>query len=277
MSVAADLSRFSLNQITTKAWSIPEAAAACRRRGIGWIGLWRDKLAEHGIAATVATLNEHDLRVSSLCRGGFFAAADPQQRAASARDNRAAVEEAAAVGTDVLVLVAGGMGGVSLRDAREMVAEGIAALSPYAQEHGVRLAIEALHPVFTADRCVISTLAQALDLAEMFPAEHVGVVVDAYHQWWDPDVDAQIARASGRILSFQVCDWLDPLPDPLLGRGMMGDGVVDLHGLRRAVDAAGYVGPIEVEIFNQAVWDTPGDATLDMAVQRYATHVLAAR
>lgn len=271
----ADLSRLSLNQITTRGWSVAEAAAACRARRLDWIGLWRDKVAEYGIEATVAVLAEHGLRVSSLCRGGFFAAADAEQRAANARDNRAAVDEAAALGTDVLVLVCGGMAGVTLPAARDMVAEGIAALAPYAQDQGVRLALEPLHPMFAADRSVIVTLAQALDLAEQFPAEQVGVVVDPYHLWWDPLLDEQIARAAGRILSFQVCDWLDPLPDPLLGRGMMGDGVVDLHHLYTAVEAAGYTGPIEVEIFNQTVWDTPGEQTLDLAVERYVSHVLS--
>ena len=266
-------SRLSLNQITTKGWSVGEAVAACAARGVGWIGLWRDKVAEFGLEATVDVLHEHDMRVSSLCRGGFFTA-DAAQRDERAADNRAAVDEAAALGTDVLVLVCGGLGGHGLQDARDIVREGIAELAPYAAERGVRLAVEPLHPMFAADRSVIVTLRQALDLAEHFPAEQVGVVVDTYHLWWDPDALAEIRRAAGRILSYQVCDWLDPLPDPLLGRGMMGDGVIDFRSIGAAVAAAGYDGPIEVEIFNQDVWETPGDVTLGRLIQRYDDHVV---
>src|SRR5690606_35995437 len=149
--------------------------------------------------------------------------------------------------------VCGGQGTVPLATAREMVAEGIADLAGYAAERGVRLAIEPIHPMYCADRSVIVTLAQALDLAEAFPPEQVGVMIDAFHVWWDPDVEAQIARAAGRIAGFQVGDWLDPLPDVLLGRGLMGDGPIDFAALRRAVDAAGYTGPIEVEIFNRDI------------------------
>lgn len=271
--MSGERSRLSLNQITTKGWSVDRAVVACANRGLEWIGLWRDKVAEFGLEATVDLLREHGMRVSSLCRGGFFAAADAAEREERAADNRAAVDEAAAIGTDVLVLVCGGLAGCDLRDARDMVAEGIADLAPYAGDRGVRLAIEALHPMFAADRSVIVTLAQALDLAEQFPAEQVGVVVDTYHVWWDPDVTAQIARAAGRIASYQVCDWLDPLPDPLLGRGMMGDGVIDFRTFGAAVEEAGYGGPIEVEIFNQDVWDTPGDVTLDLLIQRYQEYV----
>lgn len=268
-----ELSRLSLNQITTRGWSVSDAVAASDERGLRWIGLWRDKVAEFGLDATVQLLREHDMRVSSLCRGGFFVASDPAARQARAADNRAAVDEAAALGTDVLVLVCGGLQGTSLEAARDAVREGIAELAPYAGERGVRLAIEPLHPMFTADRSVIVTLRQALDLAEQFPPDHVGVVVDTYHLWWDPEVTEQIARAAGRILSYQVCDWLDPLPDPLLGRGMMGDGVIDFRRIGAAVERAGYDGPVEVEIFNQDLWDSPGDATLDLLIERFRAHV----
>ena len=271
--MTGDLSRLSLNQITTKSWSVGEAVRASHARGLRWIGLWRDKVADFGLDATVDVLREHDMRVSSLCRGGFFPAADAGTRRERAQDNRAAVDEAAALGTDVLILVCGGLDGLELGQARAMVRDGIAELAPYAARRGVRLAIEPLHPMFTADRSVVATLRQALDLAEAFPAELVGVTVDAYHLWWDPDVEASIARAAERILSYQVCDWLDPLPDPLLGRGMMGDGVIDFRQLGAAVERAGYEGPVEVEIFNQQVWDAPCDQTLDLLIQRYTLHV----
>lgn len=271
----SDLSRLSLNQITTRSWSLPEAVTGCAEAGLGGIGLWRDKVAETGLERSAHLVREAGLEVTSLCRGGFFATAPGEEEARRA-DNRLAVDEAAALGTDVLVLVCGGLapGSTDLDAARRAVAGGIADLAPYAESKGVRLAIEPLHPVFCADRSVIVTLAQALDLAETFPVSQVGVVVDAYHLWWDPDAPRQIARAGERILSFQVCDWLDPQPSALLGRGLPGDGVIDLRALREHVEAAGYRGPIEVEVFNDEVWRTSGDKTLDAVIRGYREHVL---
>jgi sugar phosphate isomerase/epimerase len=269
----ADLSRLSLNQKTTEQWSVAEAVAGCRRAGIGWIGLWREPVAEFGLARTAALVRDAGLRVSSLCRGGFFPTDDPDERRRHADDNRAAVDEAVALGTDVLVLVCGGIAGAALDRSRAQVAEGIADLVPYAAERGVRLGIEPLHPMFCADRSVIVTLAQALDVAERFGVDVVGVVVDTYHLWWDPDVWRQIERATGRIVSYQVCDWLVPLPDPLLGRGLPGDGPIDFARFTRAVAAAGYDGPIEVEIFNADIWSRDGDAVLTDIIERFRTHV----
>jgi sugar phosphate isomerase/epimerase len=268
--------RFSLNQYTTRGWSLRDAVDGCARAGVAAIGLWRDKVAELGVASSAKLVRDAGLTVSSLCRGGFFAAPDAQGRRKRLDDNRGAVEEAAALGTDVLTLVCGGLGGRGLADARRMVADGIAELAPYAAGRGVRLAIEPMHPMFCADRSVIVTLPQALDIAERFPADQVGVTVDAYHLWWDPALEAGIARAGARILSFQVCDWLDPLPDPLLGRGLPGDGVIDLRALRGMVDAAGYRGPIEVEVFNQALWDRPGGEVLDRTLASFNAHVAKA-
>lgn len=190
-------------------------------------------------------------------------------------DNRQAVEEAAALGTDTLVLVCGGLpeGSRHLDAAREMVTEGVAELAPYAEERGVRLAVEPLHPVFAADRSVIVTLDQALDLAAQFPPHQVGVTVDTYHIWWDPGVWAAIARAGERICCFQVCDWLVDQPDPLHGRGMMGDGVIELRRFREAVDAAGYRGPVEVEIFNREVWSRPPAEVVAQMVASYRDEV----
>ncbi|WP_174530429.1 sugar phosphate isomerase/epimerase family protein, partial [Micromonospora maritima] len=167
-------------------------------------------------------------------------------------------------------------GSRDLPGARQRVADALAELAPYAGERGVRLALEPLHPMYCADRAVLSTLGQALDLAEAFPTEQVGVVVDTFHVWWDPDVWRQIARAGSRIASFQVCDFLTPLPaDVLLGRGMMGDGHIDFPPLRRAVEAAGYTGDTEVEIFNAEVWATDPDQVLATMTARYVDLVLA--
>jgi len=261
--VTAD-GRLSLNQATVKRLGVPEAVALCARHGIGAIGLWREPVAELGLAAAAAAVRAAGLRVSSLCRGGFFTHADPAARAAAAADNKAAIAEAAALGAGTLVLVSGGLvpGSRDIALARRMIADAIGELVPVAQAHGVRLGIEALHPMFAADRCVITRLGEALDLAGQFPADAVGVVVDTYHVWWDAALAADIARAGKRIVSYQVCDWILPLPaDPLLGRGHVGDGYIDFPPISAAVAAAGYAGDIEVEIFNEDVWAAPPDET----------------
>ncbi|GGV14547.1 xylose isomerase [Kitasatospora herbaricolor] len=280
LAAAPGLAGLSLNTATTKRWTLPEAVDGCVRAGIPGIGLWRDRVAETGAAKAARLVREAGLTVTSLCRGGFLTAPDAAGRAAALEDNRRAVEEAATLGTGVLVLVCGGLpeGSRDLRGARRAVADALAELAPYAREHGVRLAIEPLHPMFCADRAVVSTLAQALDLAEAVEAgtgeTGVGVVVDTYHVWWDPQVEEQIARAADRILAFQVCDWTLPLPaDALLGRGHVGDGLIDIPRLAAAVAATGYTGFTEVEIFNQEIWDTPGDLTLRTLVERHRTHL----
>ncbi|MEW2439914.1 sugar phosphate isomerase/epimerase family protein [Streptomyces caniferus] len=277
------LDRLSLNQETVRQWSLPELADGCARAGVRGVGLWRDPVQEYGVAAAARLVQDAGLRVTSLCRGGFFTATDPARRAAALDDNRAAVDEAAALGTTTLVLVSGGLppGSRDLPGARERVADALAELGPYAAERGVQLALEPLHPMYAADRCVVSTLAQALDLAERFPAGQVGVVVDTYHLWWDDTVGTQIGRAGGtgeeaasRIAAFQLADWVTPLPEgALLGRGQLGDGAVDLRWFRERVETAGYRGPIEVEIFNPALWARDGTDVLAEVVDRFLAHV----
>ena len=267
------LERLSLNQATVKHLGLADAVALCVRHDIPAIGLWRDRVAEAGLPSAVAAVRSAGLRVSSLCRGGFFTAGDADGRAAAHADNVAAVQEAAALGADALVLVCGGLvpGSRDLGLARRMVADGIGDLVPVAQRLGVRLGIEALHPMFCADRCVIASLGEAVDLALLFPAEAVGVVVDTYHVWWDARLFAEIARAAGRIVSYQVCDWVLPLPaDVLLGRGHLGDGVIDFGPISDAVAAAGYQGYVEVEIFNAGIWDAPADQTAATVRERFA-------
>jgi sugar phosphate isomerase/epimerase len=275
-SVDRALSRYSLNQATTRSWPLTDVVAASAGAGLHWIGLWREPVQAYGVDKAAKLVADAGLRVSSLCRGGFFTATGAVERRARLDDNRRAIDEAATLGTDVLVLVSGGLppGSRDLEGARGMVRDGLAELAPYAGERGVRLGVEALHPMFCSDRCVVSSLGQALDLAEQFPASQVGVVVDAYHVWWDPEVYRQIARAGRRICSYQVSDWVVPLPaDQLLGRAMMGDGAIELRRLREACDTAGYAGPVEVEIFNQRVWDAPGRQVFDTALARYREHV----
>lgn len=270
--------RLSLNQRTIRNAGVREAVTGCARHGIEAIGLWREPVAAFGLDATVTLVREAGLRVSSLCRGGFFG------RPGWREDNRAAIDEAAALGAACLVLVPGGLADNSnkrgaLTGAREQVAAAIAALVPYAEARGVRLAIEPMHPVYCADRGVVSTLKQALDLAAPHPAATVGVVIDTFHLWWDPEVEAQIARAGreDRIAGFQVSDFLCPLPaDVLLGRAMMGDGIIDFGPLAQAVAAAGYRGDVEVEIFNAVLWAADPDTVLATMKDRYAALIAPA-
>ncbi len=267
--------RLSLNQATTRHLTIEAAVRHCAKAGLRGIGLWRDRVDEVGPERAARLVREAGLTVTSLCRGGFLTAADATDRAAAIADNRRAIEQAAQVGAPVLALVCGGVpdGSRDLRGARAMVADGIAELADDAARHGVKLAIEPLHPMFCADRSVVSTVSQALDMAERI-SDHVGLMLDAYHVWWDPDLEASIARAGRRIFGFQLSDWVLPLPaDVLLGRGHIGDGCIDFRGLDRAVRAAGYDGWTEVEIFNEAVWAAPADQTLRTIVARYRQYV----
>ncbi|WP_409237385.1 sugar phosphate isomerase/epimerase family protein [Streptomyces sp. PA5.6] len=277
MSESVQPSRLSINQETVKQWSLPELAEGCAKEGIGAVGLWRAPVQEYGVERAARLMRDTGLTVTSLCRGGFLTDIEEAPRARALDDNRAAVDEAAALGTDTLVLVSGGLpaGSKDLAGARERIADALAVLGPYAEERGVRLAIEPLHPMFASDRCVVSTLGQALDLAERFPAHQVGVVVDTYHVWWDDLAPAQIARAGrgGRLHAFQLADWITPLPaGVLLGRGQLGDGCVDFRAFRAAVDAAGYRGPIEVEIFNEELWARDGGAVVRETAERFRAH-----
>ncbi|MEU9392534.1 sugar phosphate isomerase/epimerase family protein [Streptomyces sp. NPDC048324] len=272
-----DLTRFSINQMTVKQLSMPELVDACRDLGVGNVGLWREPVQSYGLDATAKLVHDAGLSVTTLCRGGFLTAIDPAERAAALADNRRAVDEAATLGTDTLVLVSGGLpaGSKDLRGARERIADALAELGPYAERHGVRLAVEPLHPMFASDRCVVSTLAQALDLAERFPAHQVGVTVDTYHIWWDDTAPAQIARAGagGRIHTFQLADWTTPLPEGVLnGRGQIGDGAIDMREWQGYVESAGYTGAIEVELFNDALWARDGREVLAETARRFVEH-----
>ena len=269
----APLERLSLNQMTVNQWNVREAVEACVRHEVSQIGLWRHKIAESGVAEAARMVRENGIRVSSLCRGGMFPAATRAERQERIDDNKRAIDEARELGTATLVLVCGPAPDRDMDAARRMVREGIAAVVDHAAASDVQLGIEPLHPMFAGDRSVIASLRESIDLAEQFDAKHVGVVIDVYHVWWDADLYTQILRARGRILGFHVNDWIVPPPDHLKGRGMMGDGVIEIQRMRHAVDAAGYRGPIEVEIFNQALWDSPGDDVMKQMTDRYLAHV----
>jgi sugar phosphate isomerase/epimerase len=271
-----DTGQLSINLATVRQqWDMRQAAEACLRHGIAAIAPWRDQVAAIGLDEARRIVVGNDIRVTGLCRGGMFPAADRERRAAAVTDNLRAIDEAAALRADCLVLVVGGLpeGSKDIAAARDMVAEGIAAILPHARACGMPLAIEPLHPMYAADRACVNTLQQALDICDRL-GDGVGVAIDVYHVWWDPELLPQIARAGAgkRILAHHICDWRVPTRDLLLDRGMMGDGVIDLRGIRRAIEAAGYHGPQEVEIFSSADWwQRPGDEVLATCLSRYET------
>lgn len=265
--------RLSLNTATLS-WDSPidDAVRGCEKYGFSGIDPWRQQLHAANFGSAARTIRAAGLRVTGLCRGGFFPAADAAGRAAAMDDNRRAVDEAAELEADCLVIVAGGLpvGSRAVEDSRKQVADGLAELLPHARSCGVRIAIEPMHPVYAADRGCINTLGQALDLCDAL-GDSVGVAIDVYHVWWDPELEKQIARAGrdGRIFACHVCDWLRETRDPLLDRGMMGDGVIDLAGIGRQIAAAGYAGLVEVEIFSKLDWWTrPADEVLSTCVER---------
>ncbi|EJW09339.1 putative endonuclease protein [Rhodovulum sp. PH10] len=264
----------SINLATVRQqWNLGEAVEACARHGIKAIDPWRDQVAAFGLAESAKVIKDNGMRVTGYCRGGMFPAADKAGRQAAIDDNRRALDEAAAIGAECIVLVVGGLpdGFRDIVAAREMVAEGLADILPHARAVKVPLAIEPLHPMYAGDRACVNTLGQALDLCDALGPD-VGVAIDVYHVWWDPDVARQVARAgrARRIFAYHICDWLVPTRDMLLDRGMMGDGVIDLKAWARMIDDAGYHGFHEVEIFSgENWWKKPGDEVLETCLERF--------
>ncbi|MGA8154576.1 MAG: sugar phosphate isomerase/epimerase [Terriglobales bacterium] len=268
------LSGLSINLATVRPqYTLAAAVNACLAQGITSIAPWRDQIQATGLKEAAAIVRSNHIQVSSYCRGGMFPAAGKADLIAAIDDNKRAIDEAAALQAKCLVLVVGGLpkGSRDLPMARQMAADGIAAILPYARAARIPLAIEPLHPMYAADRACINTLEQALDVCELL-GDGVGVVIDVYHVWWDPKLYAQIARAGkcGRILAHHICDWLVPTRDLLLDRGMMGDGVIDLKSIRAGIEAAGHHGPQEVEIFSsENWWKRAGEEVLSTCIERF--------
>jgi sugar phosphate isomerase/epimerase len=265
---------------------LPDIIEACVRRGIRAISPWRDQVHAAGLATISKLVRTHGLELSGYCRGGMFPAADAAGLKAARDDNRRAVDEAAELGAPCLVLVVGGLPGAlqghaahkDIGLARAQVRDGIADLLDYARQARMPLAIEPLHPMYAADRACVNTMEQALDLCDELDARRsgaLGVAVDIYHTWWDPKLEQQIARAGrDRILAFHVCDWLTPTTDLLNDRGMMGDGVIDIPRIRGWVEAQGFAGYSEVEIFSTNNWyQRPHEEVLDTSIARHKTVV----
>ncbi len=273
--LSGDRALLAINSATVKAWSLEQLVEGCARAGISGIAPWRDIVQACGVERAGALIRSHGLSVSCLCRGGMFPASDAAGRRAALEDNRRAVDEAAAIGARCLVLIAGGLpkGSKDLADAHVQVRDGLAELLIYARSVGMPLALESLHPMYAADRACVNTLTHANDLCDEFGAG-LGIALDVYHVWWDPELTRQIARAGQRILTYHVCDWLVPTRDLLLDRGMPGDGVIALRTIRALVEATGYAGHCDVEIFSAENWWKRDPAeVLRVCLERHQTVV----
>jgi sugar phosphate isomerase/epimerase len=270
-----DLARLCVHTMTTKQWSLEQAADAYARAGVSGITVWRDALAGWDVARAGEMLRSRGLSIVSLCRGGFFPFADRAGQLAAVEDNRLAIDQAAALGAPLVVLVCGALPGQSLGRSRDQIRAGIEAVLPHAAANQIRLAIEPLHPMYADSRSAINTLAQANDLALAIGSDYVGVAVDVYHLWWDPALESEIQRAgrAGKLFAFHVCDWKTPTEDLLLDRGLPGEGCIPLRQIRGWVEAAGFRGFNEVEIFSKIHWQSEPAAFLERIVRSYRDHV----
>lgn len=266
-----DLSRLCIHTITTRPWKIEEAAKNYAAAGVKGITVWRDALEGRNSKQTGEMLREHDLTIVSLCRGGFFPYKDLSKRKEAIDDNRKAIEEAAELGTSILVLVCGADPFQSLEESRKQIRDGIAAILPDASAAGVKLTIEPLHPMYADTRSAINTLAQANDMAEELNSPWVGVAADVYHLWWDPFLEKEIKRCgeNGNLAAFHICDWKVPTTDLLLDRGLMGEGCIPIKQIRSWVEAAGFTGFNEVEIFSNAYWKEDQAGFLEKIIKAY--------
>ncbi|WP_028216537.1 sugar phosphate isomerase/epimerase family protein [Paraburkholderia oxyphila] len=256
-STHPDPKLLSINTATVRQqWDLAQIIDGCARHEIRGISPWRDQVKALGLKEAARAIRANELVVTGYCRGGMFTANTEAGRVEARDDNRRAVDEALELGSQCLVLVVGGLpeGSKDLKDARSQVRDGIGELLEYARRQRMPLAIEPLHPMYAADRACVNTMAHANDLCDEL-GEGLGIALDLYHTWWDPDLEAQIKRAGKtRLLAFHICDWLVPTRDLLLDRGMMGDGVIDLRKWRHAVEEVGYEGFHEVEIFSAENW-----------------------
>ena len=273
-SSLTDLSRLCIHTITTKPWKIEEAADNFAAAGVGGITVWRDALSGRDIPKTGRHLRDLGLNVVSLCRGGFFPNIEKSQRESAIDENKKAIDEAAALGTDMVVLVCGAEPRQPLPDSRKQIQEAIQTLVPYAESAGVRLAIEPLHPMYADTRSAVNTLSQANDMAEAINSPSVGVAVDVYHLWWDPALEREIARCgeNKNLFAFHICDWNVPTTDMLNDRGLMGEGCIHVKTIRGWVEQAGFKGFNEVEIFSNKFWKEDQSDFLNKIISAYKNH-----
>lgn len=266
-----DLSRLCLHTITTRPWSIEEATGAYAAGGVRGMTVWRQWLEGRDIAKVGDALRAAGLQPVSLCRGGFFPAPDAAGRRRAIDENLRMIDEAEALGAPLIVLVCGAVPGQPLEESRSQIVDGIAAVLDRAREAGVRLGIEPLHPMYADSRSAVNTLRQANEMCDRLDSPLVGVVVDVYHLWWDPNLEGEIHRCgqAGRIFAFHVSDWRTPTEDMLNDRGLMGEGCIDLRRIRGWVEQAGFDGFIEVEIFSNRYWAMDQDEFLEKTKEAY--------
>jgi sugar phosphate isomerase/epimerase len=263
--------KLAVHTITTKPLGLAEAVAEYSRRGVGGISVWLDAIAGMPISEARRVISDGGLKVPALVRGGFFCDPDPEVRRQRVDQNRRLIETASELGAEMLVLVVGATPGVALDRQREWVAQGVSAMMGEAKAAGVRVAIEPLHPMYAADRSCLNRLGDARAMCEQINDPMLGVAVDVYHVWWDPDLPAELARlgAQGSIFAYHLCDWRVPTRDMLNDRALMGDGCIDLVTITRSVRAAGFDGWDEVEIFSDDHWREDQRTFLDRIVERY--------
>jgi len=269
-----DFSRLCLHTITTKPWSIEEATDRYAAAGVKGVTVWRQWLEGRDVARVGENLRAAGIEVVSLCRGGFFPAADAAGLRAAVDDNLKAVEEAEALGAPLIVLVCGAVPGQPLEKSRDQIADGIAATLQRAAQSGIRLAVEPLHPMYADSRSAINTIGQANDVCDRIDSPLLGVTVDVYHLWWDPNLKREIERCgrAGRIFSFHVCDWRTPTEDLLNDRGLMGEGCIDVPRIRGWVEENGFDGFVEVEIFSNRYWGMDQGDFLDRIKEAYSKY-----
>jgi sugar phosphate isomerase/epimerase len=269
-----NLSRLCIHTITTKPWPIETAAEKFSKAGVKGITVWRDALTGRNIKDTSRLLRDNDLSIVSLCRGGFFPSSDAQKRKDAIEDNKRAIEEAAALGAPLVVLVCGSSPDQTLETSRAQIQEGIEAILPQASQAKVRLAIEPLHPMYADTRSAINTIKQANDMATAIGSEWVGVAVDVYHLWWDPGLESEIARCgrNGQLFAFHICDWSVPTNDLLNDRALMGEGCIPVRKIRGWVEATGFKGFNEVEIFSNRWWKEDQSIFLEKIISAYFHH-----
>ncbi|MBD3630747.1 sugar phosphate isomerase/epimerase family protein [Cyclobacterium sp.] len=266
-----DLSKLCVHTITTKPWSLEEAAENYEKAGVKGVSVWRQYLGGRDISAAGDRLRSHGLDIVSLVRGGFFPSISAKNRDLAIQDNLKAVDEAAALGAPMIVLVCGADPDQSLETSREQIQEGIEKVLPHAMANGVKLAIEPLHPMYADTRSAVSTLRQANEMAESIDSDHVGIAADVYHLWWDPDLKTELLRCGqkGNLFAFHICDWLSPTVDFLNDRGLMGEGCIDIPKIRGWAEEAGFSGYNEVEIFSDRHWAGDQKEFLDKIVESY--------
>lgn len=270
-----DFSRMGIHTITTKPWSIEEAAKKYARAGIKGITVWRNAVEGRDLNEVKKLLRQHDLDIISYCRGGFFPAAEKDKRLAAIEDNKEMIREAAALEAPCLVLVCGAEPAISLEESRKQIEDGIYEILELAGQHDISLAIEPLHPMYADTRSAIVTLRQANEMVEKINSPLLGVALDVYHLWWDPDLKQEIMRCgeNGKIYGFHICDWKVPTGDFLVDRGIMGEGCIQLRQIRKWVEEAGFKGYHEVEIFSDHYWSMNQDTFLNMIMESYQLHV----